>query len=104
MGIGAVVHPTVLTKEALAAEGLHVDGDSIARLYGGNSSADFLHHADHLMTHGDARHSARNGAVLDVQIAGANARKGNTHDSIPIILQGRLELVQQFDLPRSMYV
>ena len=72
VGIGAVVHPAVAAEVTLAAKGLHVHRHPVAGTDGLYLRADSLHDTDHLMADGDARHGARHGAVLDVQVAGAD--------------------------------
>lgn len=82
-------------KKALAAESFHVDGDTVAWLHGGYSSTDFFDNANHLMADRDAGHSTWHRAMLDMQIAGADACKGNAHDGVAVILQGGLGLLLQ---------
>ena len=97
VGVGAVVHPAVAAEIALAAEGLHVHRHPVAGLHGGHGGAHLLHHAHHLMAHGDAGHRAGHAAVLDVQVAGADAGQRHLHDGVPLVLQDRLRFFQQLE-------
>ena len=98
VGIGAVVYPSVLAEEALAAEGFHIHGYAVAGFDGGDGAADFLNHAHHLMAHGDARDGPGHAAVLDVQIAGADAGKGHADDGVAVVLECGAGLFQKFEL------
>ena len=97
--VGAVVHPAVLAEEALAAEGFYVHRYAVAGLDGGDGAADFLHHAHHLMAYGDARNGAGDAAVLDVQVAGADAGKRHADDCVAVVLEGGAGLIKQFKFP-----
>ena len=80
--VGAVVDEALLAEEALAAKGFHVDRDSVAGPHVRDRRADFFHDADHLMTDRDPLHRSRHAAVLDVQIARADARQCYLNDRI----------------------
>ena len=98
VGVGAVVHIAFLAKETLAAEGLHVHGDAVARTDIGDGTPHLLHHAHNLVAYGDARHGTRHAAMLDVQVAGADAAQGDADNGVVCILQHRFRLVQEAEL------
>ena len=93
--VGAVVHIAPLAEKAIAAEGLHIHRYPVAGLHMGHGAAHGLHHAHHLVAHGDARHGPGNAAVLDVQVAGADAGQRHLHDGVPLVEQHRLGLFRQ---------
>ena len=82
IGVGAVVHEAVLAEEALAAEGLHIDRHTVARLDIADLGADLLNDANHLVTNGYAGYSTGHTAVLDMQVASANTAERNAHNGI----------------------
>ena len=90
--IGAAVHKSIFAKKAFAAESLHVHGNAVSGtdLYQGGD--DGFHHADHFVANGDSRHCAGNRAVLDVQIAGADAGEGDLDDGVAIARKDGLVL------------
>ena len=98
-GIGAVVDPAVSAEKAGAAEGFHIDGHPVSGAEGTDVRACLLHHAYHLVSHRDAGHRPGNRAVLDVQIAGADAGQRDPDDRVPGVQQDRLWLVQQGEFP-----
>ena len=99
VGIGAVVHVAVAAKEALAAEGLDVDRHPVARPDGGHTGSDGLHHADHLVSDGDARNGPRHTPVFDMQIARADAAERHADQRIVRVLQTGHRLVEQLETP-----
>ena len=90
----------MLTEKAVSAERLHVDGYTVAGLDGFDCRTDLLDHADHLMADRNTGDGTRHRAVLDVQIARADARHGNAHHRVScmrengfrLVLQGKLTL------------
>ena len=100
VGIGAVVDKAVLTEKAVSAERLHVDGYTVAGFDGFDCRTDLLDYADHLMADRNTGYGTRHRAVLDVQIARADARHGNAHyrvsymreNGFRLVLQGKLTL------------
>ena len=100
VGISAVVDKAVLTEKAVSAERLHVDGYTVAGLDGFDCRTDLLDYADHLMADRNTGDGTRHRAVLDVQIARADARHGNAHHRVScmrengfrLVLQGKLTL------------
>ena len=70
-GIGAVVHPSPAAEEALAAVGLHVDGDPVARRYAGDAVADLLHDTYELVPDDGSRNRPGDGTGAYVEVAGA---------------------------------
>lgn len=95
VGVGAVVDPAVFAEKALSTEGLHVDSHPVAGAHRGDGGAHFLHDTYHLVTNRDAGHRPGHRAVLDVQVAGADAGQGDPDDGVPVILQYRLGLFHQ---------
>ena len=93
IGVGAVVHKAVFAEETLAAEGLHIDRNAVARLDISDLGADLLNHANHLVANGNAGHSTRHTAVLDMQIAGVDTAECIAHNNIKRTLQFGLRLV-----------
>ena len=77
VGIGAVVHKAMPAEETLATEGFHIYRHPVAGLHGGHGGADFLHHTHHLMAYSDTGHRPGHRAMLDVQIAGADAARSH---------------------------
>lgn len=92
VGVGAVIHEAVLAEETLAAEGLHIHRHPVAGLHCGHSAAHRFHHTHHLMAHGDTGNRPGHRAMLDVQVAGADAAQSHPHNCIPGILNFRLGL------------
>lgn len=99
MGRGAIVDISTPAIEALAAEGLDIDHNAVAGLYGGDGLAHLLYYAHHLVAHRDARDRSRHTAVLDVEVAGADAPEGHTHDGILRVDKRGLRFVDQRKLP-----
>ena len=95
VGVGTIVDPAVFTKKAFSAEGFHVYRHPVTGPDAGHGATGFHHHAHHLMPHRDARHSAGNAVVLDVEVAGADARKRHPDNGIPAVQQNRLWFVQK---------
>ena len=89
IGIGAIVYIALTAKEAFAAEGFYVDRHPVARLHRLYGGAYLLDDAYHLVPHGNTGHSARHTAMLNMQIAGADASQGNAHQCIARINQLR---------------
>ncbi len=83
-------------EEALAAEGFHVDRDAVARLDMRDCRADLFHDADHLVTDCDSFDCSRHAAVLDVQVAGADAGEGYFYDGIAVVQKRGLGLFDEF--------
>ena len=86
VGIGTVVHISMTAEETLATEGLDINRHAVAHLYGGYGTAYGLDYADHLVPDGYALDGAGNAAVLDVQVARADASEGYAHDGITRVL------------------
>ena len=82
MGRGTVVDIAMLAEEAFATEGLHVDRHAVADLHAPDIGSHLLHHTDHLVAHGDARHRPWHTSVLDMKVTGANASQGHAHDGV----------------------
>ena len=82
----AVVHIAVPAEETFAAEGFHVDRHTVSHLHATYLWSCFLHYAHHLVAHCDARYSPGYAAVLDVQVARADAAQCDPHDGV-----GRLQ-------------
>ena len=59
---------------------------------------DLLNNANHLVANGNAGHSTRHTAVLDMQVASANTAERNAHNGITQALQLGLRLVNQLKL------
>jgi len=97
--IGAVVHKAFFAEKALSAEGLHVHRHPVAGFHIGHRTAHFFHDAHHLVPYGDAGHRPGHAAVLDVQIAGADAGKGHLYNGVPLVLQHRLWFFHQGKRP-----
>ena len=95
LGVNAVVDPAMAAEEAVPAEGLHVHRHPVPGLYPGDGGAHRLHHAHHLVAQGDAGHRPGHRAVLDVEVAGADAGEGDPDDGVPVLQQHRLGLFQQ---------
>jgi len=95
--ISAVVYIAMLAKKAFAAKRLYIYRHSVSRLYSRYCRPHSLHHAHHFVPNGNARHSARHRAMLNVQIAGADAGQRYPDNRIPVILQGRLLFFLQFE-------
>lgn len=94
--IGAVVHKAFFAEKALSTEkGLHVHRHPVAGFHIGHRTAHFFHDA-HIscptVMPGTAREHA---AVLDVQVAGADAGKGHLYNGVPLVLQHRLWFFHQ---------
>ena len=89
----AVVDVAVLAEEAFAAECLHVHCDAVARSYSLYVLTDLFHHAYHLVSYGDAGHSPWHAAVLDVEVACADAAQCDADDGVSRFLQHGLRLV-----------
>src|SRR5699024_7829988 len=96
--VGAVVDITMLTEKAAAAEGLHIDGDTIAWFEVGDGTSDRFHHTHHLMSDGDSWHCARNRAMFDVQIARTDARQRHLDNGVSRILQRWLWFLHELKL------
>ena len=108
IGVGAVIHPTILAEIALAAKGLHIHRHPVPEAQLLHLGAHGLHHAHHLMAHGDAGHRPGHGAMLDVQVTGTDGAQSHPHNGIPGILQHRLRLVQKgkmvmFDISQCLH-
>ena len=84
--VGTVVDKALFAEKTFPAKGFHIDCHAIPRLNMGHGAADGFHNADHLMSDGDARHRARHTAVLDMQIAGADACQRHLDDGVPLVL------------------
>ena len=97
VGVGAVVHIAVAAEEALAAERLDIDRHALARADGTDSGTHLFDDADHLVPHGDAGHSAGHAAVLDVQVAGADAAERDAHDGVARVDEGGARFFEQFE-------
>ena len=93
--VGAVVDPAMPAEEACSTEGLHIHRHPVPGLNGGDSGAHLLHDAHHFMAHRDAGDGPGHRAVLDVQIAGADAGQGHPDDGVPVVKQCGLGLVQK---------
>ena len=98
IGVGAVVHKAVFAEETFAAEGLHIDSHTVARLDIADFGADLLNNANHLVANSYAGHSTRRASVLDMQVAGANTAERNAHNGITRTLQFGLRFVNQLEL------
>ena len=83
----------------MAAEGFDVDRHAVAGAYRMHGLADLLNHADHLMPDRYAGHGARHGAMLDMQVAGADAGERDAHNRVPRVAQSGHRLVQQGEMP-----
>ncbi len=88
----------------MPAKCFDIDSHPVARANGGNFRADLLDDAYHFMPHGNAGHGTRDTAVLDVQVAGANASERHANDGIAWALKRRDGLFEQFEFAFSMYV
>ena len=95
MGRGAVVDIAVSAEVAFATEGLHIDRHAVADLHAPDIGSRLLHHTDHLVAHGDARHSPWHTSVLDMKVTGADASQGHAHDSVGGLLYRRSRFVRQ---------
>ena len=95
--IGTVVHISMTAEETLATEGLDINRHTVALLYGGYGTAYGLDYADHLVPDGYALDGAGNAAVLDVQVARADASEGYAHDGITRVLDLGLRLVPHLE-------
>ena len=96
IGVGTVVHPAVLAEKAFPAEGFHIYGHPVAGAHRPHRRAHFFHNAHHLVAHRDPRHRPGHRAVLDVQVAGADAGQGHLHNGVPILQQHRPGFFPQF--------
>lgn len=77
----------------MAAKRLDIDHHADA---GGNrrdARAHLFDHTHHLVAHGDARHGTRHAAVLYVQVARANAGKGDSDYGVAVVGDGGARLV-----------
>ena len=92
---GAVVDVTVAAEEAFAAESLDVDCHAVAGADVADLAARGFDDAHHFMPDGDAGHGAGHAAVLDVEVAGADAGEGDAHDGVAGILEDRLRFFQE---------
>ena len=79
----------MLAEKALAAERLHIDCHTVSRMECGDCAAHLLYHANHLMADSDTRHRPGNGAMLNMQIAGANTAERHPYNGIAVLLQYR---------------
>ena len=61
----------------------------------GHGAAHRFHNAHHLMAHRDTGNGPGNAAMLDVQIAGADAGQRHLHNGVPLVQQYWLRLFQQ---------
>ena len=96
--VGTIIYVTVLAEETLSAEGLYVYSHSIAWLYNCDILSYFFHHSHHFVAYGDARNSTRYTAMLDMQVAGADAAHCHTNYGIGRGYQYRLRLLHQSEL------
>ena len=71
--ICTIVHKSPLAEEALSAEGLDIDSDTVAWLYCRDFRSNLFHDTHHLMSHSYTRHGTRDTTVLDMQVAAADA-------------------------------
>lgn len=71
---------------------------SLIRIRHTDFRAHLFHDADHLVPDRDARHCTWNAAVLDVQVAAADAGKGHLDYGILWVLEGWLRLVLQLKM------
>ena len=88
-------------EEAFAAESFDIHRNPVADLYGSNLGPHLFYNADHLVPDGDSRYGARYAAVLDMQVAGANAAECYAHDGVAWIQQFGLGFLQRFEFSRS---
>ena len=88
----AVVHIPFLTKEALTAEGLHIDRHPISGLDGLYFFAHFFHHAHHFMTYGNARNCTGHSAMENMQVAGADTGQRHPDNGVGVVPKGRTGL------------
>ena len=93
--IGAVVHKAFFAEKALSAEGLHVHRHPVAGFHIGHRTAHFFYDAHHLVPYGDAGHRPGHAAMLNVQVARADAGKGHLYNGVPLVLQHRLWFFHQ---------
>ncbi len=93
--VRAVIDPAMPAEEAVPTEGLHIHRHPVAGSDVGDGGAYLLHYPHHLVAHRDAGHRPGDRAVLDVQVAGADAGQGDPDDSVPVVLQDRFGLFQQ---------
>ena len=84
----------------MAAERLHVDCHAVAGPDRRNGASHGFNHADHLVTDGDARHGARDAAVLDMQVACADAGERHTDNCVPRVEQDGFGLFNQRESSR----
>ena len=85
VGVGAIIYIASPAEKTFAAEGLHVHGDTVARLDGTHLGTHLLDDSDHLMADDNTWHGTRHTAVLDVQIARANTAQCYSHHGIACI-------------------
>ena len=98
VGIGAVVDKPLLAEKAFPAEGFHIHRHPVSRLDMGHALAHGFHDAHHLMSHGDSGNGPGHAAVLDMQVAGADAGQSDLDNGIPVIQQHRLRLFRQCEI------
>ena len=78
-----------------ASRRFHIYCHPVAGPDAGHSAAGFLHYAYHLMAYRDTRHSARDAAMFDVEVAGADACQRHPDNGVSAVLQNRLWFVQK---------
>ena len=83
----------VLAEPAFAAVGLDIDRHPVSRLYLMDLIPYLGHKANHLVADGDSGNGTWHAAVLDVQVAGADARQGDLHNGILRVENPRLRLL-----------
>ena len=85
----------MLAEKAFSAESFHIDGNSVPRFNGCNSTTDLINNTHHFVTYRNSWDRLRNRSVLNMQITGTDAGKGHPDDSITIILKHWFWFFQQ---------
>ena len=93
-----VVYIAILAVEAFSAEGFHVDGHSVTRLYGSNFRTDLINDSHHFMTDRNSWHGTRHTAMLDVKVARADATQSDLDNGIRWLNKCWLWLFNQCEL------
>ena len=101
--ISAIVHISLSAEKALAAESLHIHGNTVSRPHTYDLTSDLFHDTDHLMPYRYSRDSTRHTAMLYMQVTRAYAPESHPDDSITGTLQTRPRFFLHFE-PAALHV
>ena len=88
----------MLAVEAFTAEGLDIYRHAVARFHALHIGSRFFHHAHHLVAHGYSGHGSWHAAVLDVEVARADASERDAHNGVGRFLKLWLRFVDKGEI------